>query len=222
MAQLNFFMYIILAHMSSANEAQAAWTIRLKVEEIAATPAILAFSMTAASLVGQQIGAGDLAAAKATTQKTALLAAFLMLIVGLFVFLNNGPIASSYATTAVSAQYAQVLLGASLIVYPLTAFYITVFGALEGAGSTLKPMLAVVAGLFILRIPMAAWLALHMDTGMNGVVASIVISHFAVALSAVSQIKTFFGGKGKVEHRKETRHVLIPWKKLQKMQFLPK
>ncbi len=204
----NFFMYFILAHMSSANEAQAAWTIRLKVEEIAATPAILAFSMTAASLVGQQIGAGDFAAAKATTQKTALLAAFLMCIVGLCVFLNSGIVASSYATTSVSAQYAQVLLSASLIVYPLTAYYITVFGALEGAGSTLKPMLAVVAGLFILRVPLAAGLALHMETGMTGVVVSIIVSHFAVALSAVSQIKSLFSSNGKNEHVKKTRHAL--------------
>ncbi len=204
----NFFMYIILAQMPSANEAQAAWTIRLKVEEIAATPAILAFSMTAASQVGQQIGAGNLAAAKATTQKAALVAASLMFLVGLFVFSNNELFAASYAVTPKSAQYAQVLLGASLIVYPLTAFYITVFGALEGAGSTLKPMLAVVAGLFILRIPLAAGLALNMETGMSGVVASIIISHFAVALSAVSQIKSLFNSNKKNEHVKELRHAL--------------
>lgn len=218
----NFFMYIILAHMSSANEAQAAWTIRLKVEEIAATPAILAFSMTAASLVGQQIGAGDFAAARATTHKTALLAAFLMFFIGLFVFVNNGHLASSYETTPISAQYAQILLLASLFVYPLTAYYMTVFGALEGAGSTVKPMLAVLAGLFILRIPLAAWLTLHIETGMNGVVVSIIVSHIALALSAVSQTRRFFAGNKDIERVKKTRHALIPSAREQKIQILPK
>ncbi len=200
----NFFMYIILAQMSSPNEAQAAWTIRLKVEEIAATPAILAFNMTAASLVGQQIGAGDFSGARATTTKAAIAAALLMFVVGLVVFMNTGAVGASYASTPISAQYAQVLLSASVLVYPLTAFYITVFGALEGAGSTMQPMLAVVAGLFILRIPLAVWLALNLETGMTGIVLSIIVAHFAVALSAVSQMKTFFARNEKSANVKKT------------------
>ncbi len=191
----NFFMYAILSQMSSPNEAQAAWTIRLKVEEIAATPAILAFNMTAASLVGQQVGAGDLACARATTRKAALAAALVMFVIGILVFANNHALASSYATTPISTQYAQVLLSASLVVFPLNAFYITAFGGLEGAGSTIRPMMAVFVGLFVLRIPLAAWLALHIETGMTGIIVSIVISNFAVALSAVSLTKSFFNSE---------------------------
>jgi Na+-driven multidrug efflux pump len=200
----NFFMYIILAQMPSANEAQAAWTIRLKVEEMAATPAILAFNMTAASLVGQQIGAGDITGARTTTTKAAHAATLLMFLVGLLVFLNNGPAGTSHASTPISAQYTQVLLSASVLVYPLTGFYITVFGALEGAGSTMRPMLAVVAGLIILRIPLADWLALHLETGMTGIVISIIISHFAVTLSAVSQMKIFFARSEKSANDEKT------------------
>ncbi len=69
----------------------------------------------------------------------------------------------------------------------------------------MRPMLAVVAGLFILRIPLAAWLALHLETGMTGIVISIIVSHFAVALSAVSQMKTFFGRNEKSANVKKTR-----------------
>jgi|GEM_PF-6514659 len=191
----NFFMYVILSQMPSANETQAAWTIRLKIEEIAATPAILAFNMTAASLVGQRVGAGDYSGAFKVTRKASLAAAAVMLVVGLAVFANSNYLAEDYASTALSAIYAQELLVVSIIVYPLTAYYITIFGALEGAGSTLKPMLAIVAGLFLLRTPLAAYLALHLNEGMTGIVISIVVSHIAVALSAVSQTKSFFAQK---------------------------
>ena len=200
----NFVMYSILSQMSSANDAQAAWTIRLKVEEIAATPAMLAFSMTAASLVGQKFGAGDLAGARDTMYKTSIASAILMFIVGVGVFLFNKPLAADYAVTPLSCRYAQVLLCASILVYPIAAFYMTIFGALEGAGCTLKPMLAVVAGLFVLRIPLAAWLSLQLDFGMTGIAISIVVSHFAVALSAISQANALATSKA---HRFESRFI---------------
>lgn len=188
----NFFMYIILSHMPGANDAQAAWTIRLKIEEIAATPVILAFNMTAASLVGQRIGAGDLPGAQTLARRTALTAATVMLVIGSIVLANSKYLAADCASTELCARYAQDLLVASIIVYPLTAYYITIFGALEGAGCTLKPMLSVISGLFLLRTPLAAWLGLHLNMGMNGIVVSIVVSHIAVALSAVSFVKSFF------------------------------
>lgn len=188
----NFAMYIILSQMPFANETQAAWTIRLKIEEIVATPAILAFSMTAASLVGQKIGAGDIVAARQTSCNASIAAAAVMFVVGLIVFANSEWLAADYATTALSAQFAQQLLVASVVVFPITAFYMTMFGALEGAGSTLKPMLSVLGGLFLFRIPLAAWIGLFSNGGMNGVVVSIIASQLAVALSAVSQGKSYF------------------------------
>ncbi|MCC7529059.1 MAG: hypothetical protein IT342_11080 [Candidatus Melainabacteria bacterium] len=127
-----------------------------------------------------------------------------MFLVGLFVLLTSGPAGASYASTPISARYAQVLLSASVLVHPLTAFYITVSVALEGAGSTTRPMLAVVAGLFILRIPLADRLALHFKKGMTGIVTPIIVSHFAVALSAVSQMKSFFGGDKQSANVKKT------------------
>lgn len=188
----NFAMYIILSQMPFANETQAAWTIRLKIEEIVATPAILAFSMTAASLVGQRIGAGDMIAARQTSCNASIAAAAVMFVVGLIVFANSEWLATDCATTALSAQFAQQLLVASVVVFPITAFYMTMFGALEGAGSTLKPMLSVLGGLFLFRIPLAAWIGLFSNGGMNGVVVSIIASQLAVALSAVSQGKSYF------------------------------
>jgi Na+-driven multidrug efflux pump len=189
----NFFIYLILAQMPSANDAQAAWTIRLKIEELAATPLILATSMTAATQVGQLVGEGSIAKAAQTADKIAIFAATLMLVLGMLICFNSDVLAGNHATTQESAKLSQLLLSASILFYPLSAFYITAFGALEGAGSTLKPMFAVVCGLFLLRIPLAAFLALHMQMGMTGLLIAIVISHIAVALSAVSQLRSFFG-----------------------------
>lgn len=188
----NFFMYLILAHLPYATEAQAAWTIRLKIEEIAATPVVLAFSMTAAALVGQLFGAKKFDEAKRTCKTTAGVAAAILLALGLFVYCSADALTSYYASTCKTAELATTLLSASVFAYPLMAFYLTAFGALEGAGSTVKPMLAVIAGLFLLRIPMASLLALNAGLGMTGITLSLIISHAAVALLAVSQTKSFF------------------------------
>lgn len=224
----NFFIYLILAEMPCASDAQAAWTIRLKIEEIVATPFILAASMTAASLVGQLVGAARPAEALETANKAALIAVLLLLFIGIFVGINSEILAVLHATAPESAKQAELLMSASLLIYPLSAFYITVFGALEGAGSTVKPMIAVVLGLFVLRIPLSAVLALYLNMGMTGIVIAMTISHLAVALSAVSQLRTFFtegtileepqtcainsGGSGYILHKRqqETKFERVP------------
>jgi Na+-driven multidrug efflux pump len=191
----NFIIYLILAQMPEPNDAQAAWTLRLKIEEIAAAPLILASSMTAASLVGQTVGAGNFAKAAKTADNTAIFAALLLLCIGAIVCLNSEYLAGLHATTQQSADCMRIFLWSSLLIYPLSAFYSTIFGALEGAGSTVKPMLAVVCGLFLLRIPMSALLAVFIQMGIAGIVVAVLISHIAVALSAVSQLRTFFADK---------------------------
>lgn len=191
----NFIIYLILAQMPEPNDAQAAWTLRLKIEEIAAAPLILASSMTAASLVGQTVGAGNFAKAAKTAANTAIFAALLLLCIGAIVCLNSEYLARLQATSQQSADCMRLFLWSSLLIYPLSAFYSTIFGALEGAGSTVKPMLAVVCGLFLLRIPMSALLAVFIQMGIAGIVVAVSISHIAVALSAVSQLRTFFADK---------------------------
>jgi len=192
----NFFMYVLLSHLPSANEAQAAWTIRLKIEEMAATPMILAFSMTAASMAGQKIGRKDWSGAKRTARGASITAGLFMLIVGSSIFANSNHLARAQACSNLAAGYAETLLLSSIIIYPLTALYMTIFGALEGGGSTLKPMLAVIGGLYVLRIPLALVLVFPASMGMNGIVISIIFSHIAVTLSAVSQAKAFFAKGG--------------------------
>lgn len=191
----NFLMYAILARMPDANDAQAAWTIRLKFEEIAATPVLLAMTMTTAALVGKLTGEKNFVKAKSMTQNASILAATIMFCIGLLVLTFNAPIADFYAVTQTSNCYARIFLCSSIIVFPISAIYLTAFGALEGAGSAFKPMLAILVGLFIIRIPLTLFLTTEMQTEMLGVVTAVIISHCAVALIAVSLTKEFFGSK---------------------------
>ncbi|MBC8000759.1 MAG: hypothetical protein IAF58_22620 [Leptolyngbya sp.] len=191
----NFAMYSILALLPAGNEAQAAWTIRLKLEELIATTPIIAFSLSAASVVGQLMGANKKQEARRMTWLLSWVSATFMAVVAIAIALLSGQIASFYAVSQQSKVIVSALIYSSCAIYPLLAFYLTAFGALEGAGFTIKPMLALSGGLFLLRVPLAYLLAIHCHMEITGIIIAVAISHLAVTLAAVSQVRQFFASE---------------------------
>ena len=115
-----------------------------------------------------------------------------MAAVAIAIALLSGQIASFYAVSHQSKEIVSALIMSSCAIYPLLAFYLTAFGALEGAGFTVKPMLALSVGLFLLRVPLAYLLAIHCHMEVTGIIIAVAISHLAVTLAAVSLVRQFF------------------------------
>jgi Na+-driven multidrug efflux pump len=136
--------------------------------ESASYQVCLGFGTAAATLVGQNLGAGDRRRAAAAAHRAARLAAAAMIpFMIVFVLAPRAVVgiwAHDPATLANGAGYL-LAAGAVLIGMSLEVVYESAFA---GAGDTM-PAMVVVLPLTVLRIPVAAWLAANTQLGISAI-----------------------------------------------------
>jgi putative MATE family efflux protein len=145
------------------------------------------FQIAAATLVGQRLGAGDGAGARASGWRAMRLSVAAMAALGGAIVLAAGPIARLMIDDPEVVRLTVVfiyLLGAA---QPLMAIEFALGGALRGAGDTRSPFFAVLAGLLGVRCALAAlfaWLGLPVEwifaalLGDYTVKASFLVARF--------------------------------------------
>lgn len=180
----NFLLFMIFANLPDATAAQAAWSVAYKLEETVASYPLLALSLAAASVVGQNLGAGKTARAYKAALLMALSAAVVMFVVGCLLTVLSVPLVSLFSRDELVVHYGQMLLSASPILLPLLALWLVFFGAVEGAGVTAVPMVFNAAGYLLVRLPLAWLLAMPAGLGMNGVFIALFVSRLLLSLIA--------------------------------------
>lgn len=133
-------MYKLLASMNDAASLQAAWTVKLKIEELVALIPLLAFSASTAVVVGQSIGAKLKRRVVKTVGSASAVAFVSMLLVGSIMSFQASPI-FLFLCTKETATAAANLMTPSVVLLPLTALSAILVAALEGSGVTKLPML---------------------------------------------------------------------------------
>lgn len=163
----------------------AAHIIGIRIESLSYLPAN-AWHVAAATMVGQNLGAGQPGRAKRAANAAARQAAVLLAATGglyffaaesLFRFLSNDPQVWRCGVPA--------LKGLALVQIPL-AFLIVYLGALRGAGDTRGPMKINALGIGLIRIPiglfggfvlkwglLGAWLGMFVDLSVRSVLMGI-------------------------------------------------
>ena len=113
----------------------------------------LGFSVAAATLVGQHLGAGRPELARRSGWRANKGAMAVMACVGLAIIGVSRPVASWFGATGSATVDLTVsfiaILGAA---QPLMAVEFALGGALRGAGDTRFPLLAILCGLFVFRL----------------------------------------------------------------------
>lgn len=164
--------------------AMAAHQIGIRVESLIFMPGF-AFSIAAASLVGQFVGAGEYSSAKKVGYEVAKIALVYMTLLGAAVALLSRiivyPFSSDEDVLALSAMYL-VLAGIS---EPGLALSMVIGGAIRGAGNTVIPLLINAACLYLVRVApslvlvhrlgvVGAWIAMATDVYVRGLLMLIV------------------------------------------------
>lgn len=137
--------------------ALAALGVGHKIEGVSYMIAV-GFGLAASALVGQSLGAGEPARARALGWLTATLAVVPIGLLGLIFSLWPAQLAGVFTRDEATAGAAALYLLAFAVVQPFIAFEESLFGGLSGAGYTVWPMLWVVL-LSVIRIPLAIWAA---------------------------------------------------------------
>lgn len=182
----NFLTYKILAQLPSGADAQAAWTIRMKLDELIFLTPILAMSMTAATLAGQYLGAGNRRQARTVTVQIAISSCLISLVISLCMASISNRIAGCFSSELAIVDLTAQMIGAAPWLVPAMTLYLVLFGAMEGAGFTRMPMIAIVVGLFVVRLPVSWLFGVTFDGEISGIVSALLVSNLVMAAWAWS------------------------------------
>jgi Na+-driven multidrug efflux pump len=158
--------------------AFAAHQIALQAESLSYMPGF-GFAVAATTLVGQGLGAGNPARAKADGYLAHRLALILMSLMGVVFFLFPEQIMSIFISDPAVIRLGVWPLRLVAFSQPMLATMMVLAGGLRGAGDTRATLVITAAGLWLVRVPLAflltptlglvgAWIAMGVDLNLRG------------------------------------------------------
>lgn len=162
----------------------AAYTVALRLIEFALLPA-WGLGNAAATLVGQNLGAGKPERAEQSVWRASKYNAIFMAGVGIIMIVLAPQIVSLFSSEPEVVRFGTSCLRILGIGYPMYAVGMIIIQALNGAGDTTTPSVMNFICFWLLQIPLAYWLATAAGLGPNGVFLAIVIAECALTAMGV-------------------------------------
>ncbi|MCS6923193.1 MAG: MATE family efflux transporter, partial [Fimbriimonadales bacterium] len=179
----------ILAATAAGTAAVAALPIGLTAESIAFMPGF-AFAIAASALVGQALGAKNERLAERFGWTAAWQSCAVMTTMAVVFYVFAEQFAGLFTTDPQVKALAVAYLRINALTEPLLAFGMTLAGALQGAGDSLKAMLATFITQWVVRVPLAyllafgvgldahgAWWAMALSSGFSGLLMMALFKH---------------------------------------------
>ncbi len=113
------------------------------------------FSIAGSILVGQQLGAGNIAAAQSVGWRAMRQSVFILVALAIVMVLFANPLARWLVNDDEVAQYTVLFIYIFCLAQPFIAIDMALGGALRGAGDTRFPLYAAIAGLIFARFGLA-------------------------------------------------------------------
>ncbi|HUH65223.1 MAG TPA: MATE family efflux transporter [Syntrophales bacterium] len=169
-------IYNVLGRLKEASiTALAAIANGLRIEAVIFLPAF-ALNMAASVIVGQNLGAGDPERAEMMGWKLAGLGIGVTTVMAVIIFIWAESFASTLtANPAVLAETARYLRF-NMVAEPFLALSTVMGGGLQGAGDTRATMWVIIVSMWLIRLPLAIFLALFAGFGATGVWTAMMVS----------------------------------------------
>jgi Na+-driven multidrug efflux pump len=182
-ANTSWIALVRIVSIFGAN-ALAGYTIAIRIVIFIILPS-WGLSNAAATLVGQNLGAGHPERAEQAVWRTGLYNMLFLGLIGVVFIFTATPLVSLFthdpAVVPLAASALRILSYGN-IAY---AYGMVMLQSFNGAGDTVTPTIVNFFGFWLLEIPLAWFLAIHQGMRSTGVFLSIVISQAAVAASGV-------------------------------------
>jgi putative MATE family efflux protein len=173
------FLMRILSNIGS--EAVAGATISIRIMMFTIMPA-WGLSNAAATLVGQNLGANQPERAESTVWKIGFYNMLFLIVVSLVFYFFNSELVSIFTrdplVIKVGAEWLKIL-SYSFFVY---AWWMVTVQAFNGAGDTKTPTYINLVFFWLIQIPLAYYLAIHLNWAESGVFWAVFFSETSVGL----------------------------------------
>jgi putative MATE family efflux protein len=162
------FLVFAKAVTNLGSEPSAAHRAAVTVESLSYMPGY-GFSVACSALVGQYLGARRPDRAEHAVKESVYLAALMMSLIGvLFVAMPETLLSLFVPRGSEAMQLAAVCLMIGAIEQPLMGAAMSFAGGLRGAGETRSPLAIGAISVWLVRVPLAWFLAFGLNLGLNG------------------------------------------------------
>jgi putative MATE family efflux protein len=176
------FLVRIISTFGSA--ALAGYTIGIRVIIFAIMPA-WGMANAAATLVGQNLGAGLPDRAEKSVYRSAFLNMIFLGIVTIVFYTLAGPIVRIYTDDPAVLESGMQCLKIVSLGYIFYAYGMVIIQSFNGAGDTLTPTILNVFGFWLFQIPFAYLMAIVLEFETTGAYIAIVTAESAMAIVAI-------------------------------------
>lgn len=176
------FMISILGQISK--EVTAGYTIAIRIVIFALLPA-WGMSNAAATLVGQNLGAGHPERAEKSAWRAGFFNMVFLAFIGSICLILAPSLIRIFTTEPEAVHAGSLALRILAGGYVFYGWGMILSQAINGAGDTRTPTILNFIFFWLVETPLAAMLALHLNWGQTGVYWSIVIAESGMALAAM-------------------------------------
>lgn len=180
------FLGRIVAEFHS--EAVSGHTIAIRIIVFAILPA-WGMANAAATLVGQNLGAGQPARAEKSVWRAGFLNLLFLGIISIIFIAFAPQIISLFSNEPAIVAYGTQSLRYIAVGYIFYAYGMVIPQAFNGAGDTMTPTLLNLFGFWFFQIPLAYILAIPMALGPQGVFLAIPLAETALAIAGIIMFK---------------------------------
>lgn len=170
-----FVLFFILSLVPSPTASLAAWTIGMRVEGLLFMP-LMALSLAVGSIVGQNLGAGQVERATRAGWHVTWIGVGCMLVLAVLLFVFAQPLAALMSHDAETIRITADYLRINALADPFLAINMILSGALQGAGDTRITMWVSVFSNWVVRLPLAYYLAMHAQWYATGAWVAMNVS----------------------------------------------
>lgn len=185
------FLIRIISHFGS--NALAGYTIAIRIIMFTLLPS-WGLAMAAATLVGQNLGAGQPERAEQSAWKAAFYNMGFLIVVSIIFFMGSRPLINLFSTDPEVVQNGILALRIICAGYIFYSYEMVLGQAFNGAGDTYTPTILNFVAFWLIQIPLAYYLAIALDYGPIGVYITIA---FSSSILAFMMIYVFRKGKWK-------------------------
>lgn len=170
------------------SEAMAGYTIAIRIFIFALMPS-WGMGNAAATLVGQNLGAQQPERAERSVWITAFINAACLFFVSIGMFIGAEPLVRIFTSEAAVIEIGTSCLQIVSITYIFFAFGMVTVQAFNGAGDTRTPTWINLISYWLLQIPLAYYLSVTLEWGVDGAFWAIAIAQAALAVISIIWFK---------------------------------